>query len=114
MVTTTASIYGNEETNKVLFQINGWKTALGIIKDFYGLRDDELKNSKRLKELNVRWLPRIWELGCTKEQFDTLFGDVIDYGNTKWTTGESNNSSVTWTEWEWELETPKKRIRKSA
>lgn len=113
MVTTTASVYGNDETNKVLFKLNGGKTALWIIKDYYGLRDDELKNSKRLKELNVKWLPRIWELGCTKEQFDTLFGDVIDY-DRQWTTTESDNSSFTWTEWDASVPAPKKRTRKSA
>lgn len=114
MVTTTGSVYWNDETNKILFKLSWWKTALSIIMDYYWLRQDELKNSKRLKELWVKWLPRIWELGCTQEQFNTLFDDVIDYGDTNWTTSESNNTGITWTEWEWKLETTKKRVRKSA
>lgn len=112
MVVTTWSVYWNDETNKVLFKLSGWKTALGIIKDYYGLRDDELKNSKRLKELNVKWFPRIGELWCTQEQFKTLFDDVLDYGTTEWTTPKLSDSSDVWTEWESSVSTPKKRTRK--
>lgn len=112
MVVTTGAVFGNEETNRVMLEIAWYKTPLKIIKEFFWLRDEELKNSKRLKELWVKWLPRLWELWCSQEQFNILFDDVLDYGNTEWNSSESNNSGTTWAESKWELETTKKRARK--
>lgn len=113
MVTTTASVFWNDETEKVLFKLNWWKTALWIIMDYYGLRHDELQNSKRLKQLWVKWLPRIWELWCTQEQFNILFGDVIDY-DTEWSSTKSNSPSITWTEWTTSVSSNKRGAKKSS
>ena len=112
MVVTTGSVFGNNEANRVMLEIAWYKTPLKVVKDYFWVRDEELKNTKRLKELWVKWIERLSEVWCSKEQFDLLFNDVLDYGDNEWSTPKSDNSSITWTQSEWELEVTKKRARK--
>ncbi len=116
MVTTLQSsgLYGTtDETNSVLGYLAGYRSHTQIIKEYFGIQDEDFRNTKKLEKMGVKWMPRLGELGVTKEKFDFIFKDVL-YGDNERESSESDNLSTDGTESDAELPTAKKRTRKSS
>jgi hypothetical protein len=85
MITTLAGAFGDEavnNANEVLYALQGMKTVEQRIMDYYGITKADFTNTKKLKEAGVKHTPRLAELGVTKERFEGLFKDVLDFNTT--------------------------------
>jgi hypothetical protein len=111
MITTLASI-GDESvanSNAVLARMRGFRTNDEKVMEYFGITKDDFRNTKKLKQAGVQHTKRLEELGISKEIFEKMFEDVLDFntttnGNTT-TTANSSNGPET----EPELPTDKKR-----
>ena len=47
--------------------------------EYFGLHKSDMVKAKKLKELGVKHTPRLAELGVSKEAFEKLFEDILDF-----------------------------------
>ena len=82
---TSNSVFGSTpETTAVLNKMMGHRSVAERVMEYYGLRKEDLIKPKKLKEMGVRHTKRLDELGVSKEAFENLFADVLDFdGDTE-------------------------------
>jgi len=58
------------------------KTVEQRVMDYYGITKADFTNTKKLKEAGVKHTTRLAELGVTKERFEGMFENVLDFNTT--------------------------------
>lgn len=114
MVTTTQSsgvFWSNDETNQILYRLAWYRTPIAIIKEYYGIQDSDLTNTKKLEKMGVKWTERLWELWVTKDTFNSIFNEVLY--DTEWESQTSSSNSIEWTEGKSSVSNTAKRAWKS-
>lgn len=123
MVTTMQSVFGtvnatNPETQKVINRIAWYRTEKQVVQEFFGLREEvvyaddgieikdyisDFKNLKTLEEKQVRYIPRLAELGVSEEVFNNLFPNGLptlksNEKKDEWSTDKWGESKTSWGE----------------
>lgn len=96
MITTLSGAFGEDavnNANEVLYALQGMKTVEQRIMDYYGITRADFTNTKKLREAGVKHTPRLAELGVTKERFEGLFKDVLDFNTTDYGEQRSKDST---------------------
>ncbi len=82
MITTLSGAFGDEavqNANQVLHRMQGYRTFKELISEYYGVPVADFSNTKKLRMAGVKHTPRLAELGVTKEKFEEIFADVLDF-----------------------------------
>ena len=70
-------------TQEVIRRMQGFRTPIQKVKEFYGITDADLANTKKLKAAGVKHNARLAELGVSKELFEQMFSEVLDFNQTE-------------------------------
>lgn len=96
-------------TEKVMREMAWYRTQRQIIQQFFGLDDrivmdadgvsvlevfNDFVDPIKLEEKGVQWIPKLEQLGVSKESFDALLGKYLNYGKTNTVTSGSNTEST--------------------
>ncbi len=77
---TTGGMFGvNDESNAVIRKLQGHRTVAQRVMEYYGLQKEDLVKAKKLKEMGVKHTERLAQLGVSKQQFEALFEDILDF-----------------------------------
>lgn len=96
-MTTTGNFMsedGVRNAQDVIARMQGYRTPRERIKEYYGIQDADFTNTKKLKMAGVAHTKRLAELGITKDMFEEMFADVLDF-NTKEDEPKSSNTGST-------------------
>jgi len=97
MITTLSGAFGDEavqNANAVLQRMQGYRTYKELISEYFGVPMADFSNTKKLKMAGVKHTPRLAELGVSKEKFEEIFADVLDF-NTQEDVEQSGSKDTT-------------------
>ena len=63
----------NTQTQAVIDRICGIRTKEEIIKEFFGLAEEDLTRPERLQEMHVEYRETLGKFGITQADFDSAF-----------------------------------------
>jgi hypothetical protein len=89
--------------------MRGFRTDEEKVSEYFGIRQEDFLNSKKLKQAGVQHTAKLEEMGISKERFEKMFCDVLDF-NTPKNGITTSTSSLDGLEAESELSTDKKRV----
>ena len=67
----------NDATQRVIDSLSGRRTKREIIREFFGAREDELRDPERLRTLGVFYHPLLFGYGITPEDFREMFKNIL-------------------------------------
>ena len=68
----------NQETNAVIAKMNGQRTLEGRLAEYFGISEEDLGKSVKLKRTGVRYFPQLAKLGVSLETFKDYFKDTLE------------------------------------
>lgn len=72
---TAGNMFASTPETEEIFR----RTPAKVVMEYFGLQKEDLAKPKKLKEMGVKHTARLAELGVSKEKFEEIFADVLDF-----------------------------------